>query len=114
VVVTARRFGSDAFVNAWDESKSTTSNPLDLTVLVMDQYGDVAPYRKQSGKHLYRGYPTAIGRKWMREWFGHFEGDRLVFVVGPDTTVKAVFAHDEPIEVVIATILGEFADSSSP
>lgn len=113
VVVTASR-GSDAFVKAWDESKSTTSNPLDLTVLVMDQYGDVAPYRKRSVKHLYRRYPTAVGRKWMREWFGHFEGNRLVFVVGPDTTVKAVFTHDEPIEVVIATILGEFADPSAP
>ena len=42
------------------------TNPLELMVLMMAQYGDVKPC--EDGKYARYPCPIAVGRTWVREW----------------------------------------------
>ena len=93
ILLVRAKFGEapHAFMDAWDASVADGSNPLDLMVLMMDQYGDVKPY--EDGKYARYPYPIAVGRKWVREWFGNFKGDALVLVVALWRPAKVMVIH---------------------
>ena len=110
VLVRGKGSPNSSFIHSWDESKSSNTNPLSLTILVMNQYGDVQEYRHLSPKSSLMRYRSAVGRKWMREWFGNFEGSRLVLVVGPEGRVLKIYEADVSGEEVVAAIIKEFAD----
>ena len=114
ILLVRAKFGEapHAFMDAWDASVEDGTNPLELMVLMMDQYGDVKPY--EDGKYARYPHPIAVGRKWVREWFGNFEGDALVLVVAPDGTIVA--AYEEPRLMrnaapdTLRTIIAKFTD----
>ena len=76
----------------WDASVEDGTNPLELMVLIMDQYGNVKSC--EDGKYARYPCSIAVGRTWVREWFGSFQGDALLLVVALDGTIVA--AYEEP------------------
>ncbi|MCH2160687.1 MAG: hypothetical protein MK085_02315 [Phycisphaerales bacterium] len=115
VVLIRAKFGEapHAFMDAWDASVADGTNSLDLMVLMMDQYGDVKPY--EDGKYARYPYPIAVGRKWIREWFGNFKGDALVLVVAPDGSIVATYKESRLLRdkapETLRGMIAKFADS---
>jgi hypothetical protein len=104
-----------AFFEEWDRSVENGSNPLGLTVMLLDSYGDVRRHQSKLTHDPVNRYPTAVGKRRVQKWpTTNLSNGALVFVIGPDTTVQALFTPEEPADVVVATIIGEFADRVSP
>ena len=113
VMIRASRGGTpDDFLAAWDASVEAGENNLDLMVLIMDQYGDVKSY--ETGDWVRFKHPMAVGRKWMREWFGGFEGRTLVLVVGPQGDILGVYEdrlwQEQVAQGTLDQLLRQFAD----
>ena len=86
VVVRANRGQSAGRIGeAWAAAVEPDGFP-DYLLIVMDQYGETEPYRE--GRWMKVRGPIAVGRKWLRESFGDFEGQALLLVVDADLVVR--------------------------
>ena len=86
VVVRANRGQSAGRIGAaWAAAVDPDGFP-DHQLIVMDQYGEVEPYAE--GRWMKVRGPIAVGRKWLRESFGDFEGQALLLVVDADRVVR--------------------------
>ena len=86
VVVRANRGQSAGRIGAaWAAAVDPHGFP-DHLLIVMDQYGEAEPY--QEGRWMKVRGPIAVGRKWLRESFGDFEGQALLLVVDADLVVR--------------------------
>ena len=120
VMLVRSKFGSSPsqFLKAWEDSVSSRGNPLPLVILIMDQYGEVEPFQNKPKTNFVNRYPTMIGRKWLRERFGNFQGDALVVVIDRDGRILQVWEEvdlgKERAGQTIDLIASEFADDQSP